>query len=198
MMRTLIALAIVMASLALGVAADASCAPPEPVAQRVGRADAVVWGTVTGGGGPLGESRALMVSVKTVYKGSVPDRISVRVGPEIPGLGTGQTGATSVDSSAAPGPSHTFYLKQHAPAGFSTDACGGSHEGEPTAEELAVLGTPRRPAAGGGAPGSTTDLERVLAAGAIVLVLALTYLAFRAHPAQGPVAPGPGASDPAG
>ena len=129
-----------------------------------------------------------MVSVKTVYKGSVPDRISVRVGPEIPGLGPGQTGATSVDYSAAPGTSHTFYLSQHAPAGFSTNACSGSHEGEPTAEELAVLGTPRRPAAGAGGPGSITDLDRGLAASAIVLVLALTYLAFRSHPARGPAA----------
>ena len=188
-MRVLVALVVLVASIALGVAADASCAPPEPVAQRVARADAVVWGTVTGGGAdPLGGSRALMVSVKTVYKGSVPDRINVRVGPEIPGLGPGQTGATSVDYSAAPGTSHTFYLKQHAPAGFSTNACSGSHEGEPTAEELAVLGAPRPPAAGAGGAGSTTDLDRGLAGGAIVLVLALTYLAFRSHSAQGPAA----------
>jgi len=197
-MRVLVALAVLVAPLALGVAADASCAPPEPATQRVARADAVVWGSVTGGGGPLGEGRALMVSVRTVYKGSVPDRILVRVGPEITGQGPGQVGATSVDYVAAAGTSHTFYLKQHAPGGFSTDACSGSHEGEPTTEELAVLGTPRRPAAGAPAPGSTTDLDRGLAAGAIVLVLALTYLTFRAHPARGPVASGPSASDPAG
>ena len=187
-MRVLVALAVLATSLALGLTADASCAAPEPAAQRAARADAVVWGTVSGGGGRPGEGRTLMVSVKTVYKGSVPDRISVRVGPEIPGLGPGQTGATSVDYSAAPGTSHTFYLKQHAPAGFSTDACSGSHEGEPTAEELAVLGAPRPPAGGAGGPGSITDLDRGLAAGAIVLVLALTYLAFRSRPAQGPVA----------
>ena len=184
--RRVATLIVLACALTLGVAAEASCAPPEPVAQRVARADAVVWGTVTGGGGRLGEGRTLMVSVRTVYKGSVPDRISVRVGPEIPGLGPGQSGATSVDYSAAPGTSHTLYLKQHAPAGFSTDACSGSHEREPTADELVVLGTPRRPAPGAEGPGSTTDLDRGLAAGAIVLVLALTYLAFRAHPARGP------------
>lgn len=186
MMRALIVLAILMASIALGAAADASCAPPEPVAQRVARAEAVVWGTVTGGG-PLSDRRSLNVSVKAVYKGSVPAQISVRVGPEIPGLGPGQTGATSVDYSAAPGTSHTFYLTQHAPAGFSTSACSGSHEGEPGAEELAVLGPPRVPEAGAGTPGSTTDRDRGVVAAAIVLVLAVIYLAFRAR-AGGPVA----------
>ena len=188
-MRVLVALAIVMASIALGVAADASCAPPEPVAQRVGRADAVVWGTVTGSAGPLDDRRWLRVTVKTVYKGGgAPAQIVVRVGPEITGQGSGQVGATSVDYVAAAGTSHTFYLKQHAPAGFSTDACSGSHEGEPTADELAVLGAPRPPAAGAGGPGSITALDRGLAAGAIVLVLVLSYLAFRSHPAQGPAA----------
>ncbi len=182
-------MSVLAASLALGLNADASCAPPEPVAQRVARADAVVWGSITGsGGGPLGDRRSLMLSVKTVYKGSVPAQISVRVGPEIPGQGPGQAGATSVDYAAAPGTAHTFYLKQHAPAGFSTDACSGSHEGEPSAEELAVLGTPRPPEAGAGAPGSVTDLDRGLAAGAIIVVLAATYFAFRSRPAQG----GPG------
>lgn len=183
-MRVLAAIGVLMASVSLGAAADASCAPPEPVAQRVARADAVVWGSITGsGGGPLGDRRSLMVSVKTVYKGSVPAQISVRVGPEIPGQGPGQAGATSVDYAAAPGTAHTFYLMQQAPAGFSTDACSGSHEGEPRAEELAALGAPRPPEGGAGAPGSTTDLERGLAAGAIIVVLAATYLAFRSRPA---------------
>jgi len=180
-MRVLAAMSVLAASLALGLNADASCAPPEPVAQRVARADAVVWGTVSRG--VAHDRRTFFVSVNTVYKGSVPAQISLRVGPEIPGQGPGQAGATSVDYAAAPGTAHTFYLKQQAPAGFSTDACSGSHEGEPSAEELAVLGTPRPPEAGAGAPGSVTDLDRGLAAGAIIVVLAATYLAFRSRPA---------------
>ena len=180
-MRVLAAIGVLMASVALGAAADASCAPPEPVAQRVARADAVVWGTVSGG--VAHDRRTFSLSVKTVYKGSVPAQISVRIGPEIPGQGPGQGGATSVDYATAPGTAHTFYLKQHAPAGFSTDACSGSHEGEPSAEELAALGAPRSPDGGAGAPGSVTDLDRGLAAGAIIVVLAATYLAFRSRPA---------------
>ena len=174
-------MSVLAASLALGLNADASCAPPEPVAQRVARADAVVWGTVSRG--VAHDRRTFFVTVNTVYKGSVPAQISLRVGPEIPGQGPGQAGATSVDYAAAPGTAHTFYLKQHAPAGFNTDACSGSHEGEPSAEELAVLGTPRPPEAVGRALGSVTDLDRGLAAGAIIVVLAATYLAFRSRPA---------------
>ncbi|MGI8878560.1 MAG: hypothetical protein ACR2G8_08120 [Candidatus Limnocylindria bacterium] len=180
-MRSLAALSVIAASLGSGLMAEASCAPPDPVAQRVERADAVVWGTVVGdGGGLLSDRRSLRVRVQTVYKGSVPAQVTVRMGPEIPNPGPGQVGVTSVDYAAAPGSSHTLYLKQHAPDGFSTDACSGSHEGEPTTEETTVLGAPRVPERGPGVPGSTTDLDRALAAGAIGAVLAATYLSFRA------------------
>jgi hypothetical protein len=141
----------------------------------------VVWGTVTGlAGGLVPDPRSLSVRVQTVYKGSVPAQIVVRSGPEMPGTGPGRPGATSVDYSAQPGTSHTFYLKQDGERVFSTDACSGSHEGEPTAEERASRGAPRPPdRAAEGPEGGAGGLGRAVGAVVILGVVAGSFFAFR-------------------
>ncbi len=180
-MRMFAALVLVVASLALGRVADASCAPPEPLPQRIARADAVVFGRVVAfEGGPIANRRALIVAVQRVYKGSAVDRIFVSAGPGGEGGGApGRVVATSVDYSAEQGSEHTFYLKQHSPAGFSTDACSGSHEGDLTADERAALGAGTAPAQAPGGVGSATDADRLIAVVALGAGLGATFYAFR-------------------
>lgn len=180
-MGLLAMLALITGSLALGMVADASCALPEPLPQRIARADAVVFGRVVSfEGGPVANRRALFVTVERVYKGSAVDRIFVSAGPGGEGGGApGTVVATSVDYTAELGSEHTFYLKQHSPAGFSTDACSGSHEGDLTAEERAALGAGRAPDRAPGGVGSATDTDRLIALGALGAVVAATFYAFR-------------------
>jgi len=168
--------------LALGLAAEASCAPPEPLPQRIARADAVVFGRVMSfEGGPIANRRALIVAVQRVYKGSPVERIFVSAGPGGEGGGApGQVVATSVDYQAEQGSEHTFYLKQHAPAGFSTDACSGSHPGDLDANERAALGPGAAPARGPGGPGSATGLDRIVAVAAVLAALGATFVVSRA------------------
>ena len=181
-MRVPAALVAVVLSVALGFAAEASCAPPEPVAQRIARADAVVFGRVMSfEGGLIANRRALIVSVQRVYKGASVGRIFVATGPGGEGGGApGQVGATSVDYQAEQGSEHTFYLKQHAPAGFSTDACSGSHPGDLDPDERSALGAGAAPDRGPGGAGSATGLDRGLAIAAIVGALGATFLVSRA------------------
>ena len=175
------ALVAAASALALG-AAEASCAPPEPVPQRIGRADAIVFGRVASfEGGPLGNRRALIVDVERVYKGSVGGRIFVSAGPGGEGGGApGQVVATSVDYLAEQGSSHTFYLKQHAPAGFSTDACSGSHPGDLDTDERTVLGAGTAPGRIPGGVGSATDVDRAIGVALLLGSLGATYVAARA------------------
>lgn len=170
-----------LGSFALGSVADASCALPEPLPERIARADAVVFGRVVAfEGGPIANRRALIVAVQRVYKGSAVDRIFVSAGPGGEGGGApGSVVATSVDYTAEQGSEHTFYLKQHAPAGFSTDACSGSHEGELTADERAALGSGIAPAQAPGGVGSATDADRLVAVVVLGAGLGATFYAFR-------------------
>ena len=176
------ALVAAASALALGVAADASCAPPEPLPQRIARADAIVFGRVASfEGGPFPNRRALMVEVIRVYKGGVPGLIFVSAGPGGEGGGApGQVVATSVDYVVDQGSSHTFYLKQHAPAGFSTDACSGSHPGDLDTDERTVLGAGTAPGRTPGGVGSATDLDRAVGVALLLASLGATYVAARA------------------
>ena len=170
------------AALAAGAAAEASCAPPEPLPQRIARADAVVFGRVMSfEGGPLANRRALIVAVQRVYKGDVVERVFVSAGPGGEGGGApGQVVATSVDYQAEQGSEHTFYLRQHAPAGFSTDACSGSHPGDLDAAERAALGAGSLPGRVPGGVGSATDADRAVAVALILASLGATFIAARA------------------
>lgn len=176
------ALAAVASGLALDDVAEASCAPPEPLPQRIARADAVVFGRVVSfEGGPIANKRALIVAVERVYKGSVAGQIFVSAGPLGEGGGApGQVVATSIDYQAERGTEHTFYLKQHAPAGFSTDACSGSHPGDLDSDERAALGAGGAPDRAPGGAGSATDIDRAIAAAVILAVLGATFAASRA------------------
>lgn len=176
-----VVLATLFASTVLGLAADASCAPPEPLPQRIARADAIVFGRVMSfEGGPLANRRALIVAVQRVYKGNAVDRIFVSAGPGGEAGGApGQVVATSVDYQAEQGSEHTFYLRQHAPAGYSTDACSGSHPGDLDAEERAVLGAGNAPGRAPGGVGSATDVDRLIAVAVLGAVIAATFYAFR-------------------
>lgn len=179
-MRLTAALALFASLLAFGLSAEASCAPPEPLQQRIARADAVVFARVMGFEGIQPNRRALMVQVLRVYKGSVPERIFVAAGPGGEGGGApGQVVVTSVDYAAEPGTEHVFYLKQHAPAGFSTDACSGSHPGALDAEERGLLGDGQPPDRAAGGAGSATDADRALGAIATIAALAAAFGSFR-------------------
>src|SRR5687768_6932795 len=186
------ALATAASGLAVSGAADASCAPPEPLPQRIARADAVVFGRVLGfEGGPIANKRALIVAVQRVYKGRPVDgTIFVSAGPGGESGGApGQVVATSVDYQAEQGSEHTFYLKQHAPAGYSTDACSGSHPGDLDAGERAVLGAGRDPDRAPGGVGSATGVDRAVGVALILASLGATYVAARAilaRPAKPP------------
>lgn len=181
-MRTFIALATLASALVLGRAADASCAPPEPLPQRIARADAIVVGRVLSfEGGLSANRRALVVAVQRVYKGAVVDRIFVSTGPGGEGGGAlGPVAATSIDYQAEPGSEHTFYLRQHAPAGYSTDACSGSHPGDLDLDERAALGKGDAAGRSPGGVGSATDADRAVAAALILAALGATFVASRA------------------
>ena len=181
-MRLIAAFVLVIASLALSFVADASCALHEPLPKRIDRADAVVFGRVMSfEGGPIANRRALIVAVQRVYKGSAVDRIFVSAGPGGEGGGTpGQVVATSVDYTAEQGSEHTFYLKQHSPAGFSTDACNGSHPGDLDADERAALGAGNGPGRAPGGVGSATDLDRAIGLAVVLASLGATFLVSRA------------------
>ena len=178
----LAACSLITVSLALGVVGEASCAPPAPVAERIARADAIVFGRVMSfEGGPIANRRALIVQVERVYKGSAVDRIFVSAGPGGEGGGApGQVVATSVDYQAEQGSEHTFYLRQHAPAGYSTDACSGSHPGDLDAEERAALGPGGAPGRAPDGVGSATDVDRAIGVALLLASLGATYVAARA------------------
>lgn len=180
-MRLVAAPLVVVSSLAIGLVADASCAPPEPLPQRIARADVIVYGQVVAfEGGPIANRRALIVEVARVHKGIAYQVVFVSAGPGGEGGGApGQVVATSVDYTADIGMAHTFYLKQIAPAGFSTDACSGSHPGDLSAEELAALGPGQAPDRTPGGVGSATDADRLLAAVVLGAALGATFYVFR-------------------
>ena len=180
-----IALSLAAATVALGYAAAAtalaSCVPPPPLAERIRGTDVVAHGVVTAfEGGPTANRRALIVRLERVYKGSAPAMVFVSAGPGGEGGGApGTVVATSVDYRADLGTDHTFYLKRQAPAGFSTDACSGSHQGPPTDEELRLLGAGQPPEAGPRGVAEATGSDRAIAAVALVVALVAMVGAIR-------------------
>ncbi|MFN2521223.1 MAG: hypothetical protein ABR525_09275 [Candidatus Limnocylindria bacterium] len=175
-----------VATLALATSsAWASCAQVSSIHDNADRADVVLYGQVTGTEGAPGQPRRFVfMRVERVMKGAAFERIGVALGPD--GSGGGGPAATSVDYQADVGTDHVLYLKQTAPAGFSTDACSGSHPGAPSGEEQALLGAGRAPDR---TPGGLADVQqgdRTIAALATVAVLAAavgaTVFAFRRPP----------------
>lgn len=96
------------------------------------RADVIVSGQVTS----IDQSSTqtyYTVTLNTVYKGS-PKNPLVVYSP------TGSGKVTSVDYRMTGGTVHTLYLRMGSSGYYETDACAGSHEGQPTADELKLLG----------------------------------------------------------
>lgn len=124
----------------------ASCAPPASVAENAERAEAVIYGTVTGQA-----SGSVTLRVDSVLKGSASQTLTVFVGPGR-GSGGGQTVMTSVDYDAPLGTSHVLYLIRGEDGQLETNACIGSHAGAPTANETAHFGPGTAPTAAGPDP----------------------------------------------
>ena len=137
-MRSLVVLLIAALGLNLAASlAQASCAP-QTLAEQAERADVVAFGNVSGSS----------FHVREALKGQVPATIQVRFGEGGPGV------ITSVDYTATNG-DHTLYLRRDG-ATYATNACSGSHEGAPTAEERALFA-----ASGGGTITATSTTEQV-------------------------------------
>lgn len=168
-----LAVALVTAGVSVGLTALGSCIQ-QTVAEQAERADAVVYARVSGfegaPGGPPG--RFAFVQVERVLKGSTYARIGVGVGPGSEGGGISGPAATSIDYQMERGTDHTLYLKQTAPAGFTTDACSGSHPGPPTAEEERLFGPGGPPDRDPTGVDGATDADRAIAAAATLIALA--------------------------
>lgn len=113
--------------------AGASCIRTTPE-QQASSAAAIVYGKIARLEQPPGGGTYTIVTVLTTFKGN----------PSNPLLIYSQSGAgmaTSVDYNMAAGEEHTLYLMPGQDATYySVNACTGSHPGQPTAEELKVLG----------------------------------------------------------
>lgn len=139
-MRVLIGF-LVMLALAFGHSpADASCAPPAPLAENAARAVAVVYGRVASEG-----AGTVTLTVDRVLKGTASSPLVVFLGPGRAAPG-GPMVFTSVDYNAELGTDHVLYLIRGADGQLETSACIGSHAGSPTTEELAFFGAGASPA----------------------------------------------------
>jgi hypothetical protein len=178
-MRTMSVARVLAASLVVGLAslttatgALASCIQ-QTLAEQAERADAIVYGRVTGMEGPPGiPARFVFVDVERVLKGSVVAQIGVAIGPGAEGGVSSAPTATSVDYPMDRGTDHTLYLKQTAPAGYETNACSGSHPGPPTADEERLFGAGRAPDRAPTGLDSATDADRAIAAAVTLIALA--------------------------
>jgi len=118
--------------------AVASCVE-ESLADRVARAQAIASGTVSETRQTFAPAGGVIKFRPTrVLKGTLPAEIEVFLGPTRGGA------LTSVDSAVArTGQTHTLYLREASETGrvsYETDACSGSHTGEPSEEETKLLG----------------------------------------------------------
>jgi len=127
------ALAWILVSTAFAARAAASCVEPN-LADQVARADVIGYGTVIRPAALpfFPPDRQVRFRVQWVLKGTGNPEMEVAIGP-------GGGAATSVDYQADDGTAHTLYLRRTGDA-YATDACSGSHPGQPTAEEAALLG----------------------------------------------------------
>jgi hypothetical protein len=145
-MRALLAaLALAAMTLLDAMPAAASCAPPASVGENAARAEAVAYGTVTST-----ERGAIIVRVDRVLKGQVAGTLRVFVGPGRGGA-AGSAIATSIDypdlrGPAAVGSDHVLYLIRGSDGQLETNACIGSHPGQPDAAELTYFGAGTSPA----------------------------------------------------
>ena len=143
-----------------------SCAQPDVAAQIAG-ADAIVVGTIT-------ETRQTFVAAggvvrfrpERVLKGGLTNEVQIYLGPSHGGA------ITSVDYTAVVrGERHTLYLRDVGDGSFVTNACSGSHPGEPTADEEKRLG------AGTLVAGATDPALSPVTIAAIALVAAMLAIA---------------------
>ncbi|SRR6266508_3075220 len=134
-MRSLLAALLTLASAVLtATPAMASCAPPAPLADRAARAVAVVYGTVT-----ATDTASLTLRVDRSLKGQLAGVVRIFVGPGRGGAG-GTAVATSVDYRASVGSDHVLYVLRGDDGALETNACSGSHPGQPDADEIALFG----------------------------------------------------------
>lgn len=140
-MRLLAALAVVVSTLGLGGTAQASCLAM-PLSEQFARADVVLTGVVIAH--ENGDPRRLDVAVEAVHKGTAPSRITVAAGPDVEMGPPGTQVVTSIDYFAEVGSRHTLYLRWDPPS-YRTDACTGSHDGSPTAEERVLFAAAATP-----------------------------------------------------
>jgi hypothetical protein len=151
-----------------GTVALASCAQLDLKAQIAG-AEVIAVGTVT-------ETRQTFAAAggvikfrpERLLKGTLTKEVQVYLGPT-----HGGNGVTSVDYTAVVrGERHTLYLRDAGDGSYETNACSGSHPGEPTADEEKLLG-----------PGTAIDVPSEAALSpvtiaAIALVVAIAALAI--------------------
>ena len=132
----LTAFALAFASPLGASVAIASCAQLDLAAQ-VAATDVIVVGTVT-------ETRQTFVAAggvikfrpERLLKGALTKEVQIYLGPS-----HGGNGVTSVDYTAVVrGERHTLYLRDASDGSYETNACSGSHVGEPTAGEEKLLG----------------------------------------------------------
>ena len=129
----MLALAWILVSTAFAAWATASCVEPN-LADQVARADVIAYGTVIRPAALpfFPPARQVRFRVERVLKGTGYPEMEVAIGP-------GGSAATSVDYQADDGTAHTLYLRRTGDA-YATDACSGSHPGQPNADETALLG----------------------------------------------------------
>ena len=163
----LVAVGLALALPLGGAVALASCAQQDLAAQPAA-ADVIVVGTVT-------ETRQTFVAAggvirfrpERVLKGTLTREVQVYLGPSRGGA------ITSVDYSAVVrGERHTLYLRDAGDGSYETNACSGSHVGEPTADEGKLLGAGTLVAA------ASEDALSPATLAAIAVVIALAALAI--------------------
>jgi hypothetical protein len=146
----------------------------------------VVHGTVTSA-----SAGAITLQVDRVLKGTSGETLSVYTGPGRGGSG-GTAVATSVDYYMTRGSDHVVYVVRGADGQLETNACIGSHSGQPTAEETAYFGPGTPPSGSGGTATETSSVPSFATlAGALLAASALAVLA--ALWATGRIRPGRGA-----
>jgi hypothetical protein len=159
---------LVFPAILIGAALSASPAVASCITlsrqEQAAAADVVVYGTVT-------ETRQTFAAAggvirflpQRLLKGTLPGEIQVYLGPTKGGA------ITSVDYEAVTrGQGHTLYLRAAGDGNWQTDACSGSHAGQPSFGEVAFFG------AGTVVPPSPpTDYTALLIGGAAVVAIAI-------------------------
>lgn len=158
-MRSLFVVLIVAIGLHIGASlAQASCRQ-QTLAEQAARADVVAVGHLSGD----------RLEIRQVLKGQASGTIQVRLRPE------GNV-VTSVDYMPKDDTDQTLYLRREGSDNV-TDACSGSHEGAPTAEERAFFGVDAPLVATGG-EATSTNIGIATSTGLVLALAALAVGAF--------------------